>query len=51
MRDLGQYSKFIVAIAGAIIAGLYSYYGAGNELVQTVVAIATALGVYTIPNN
>lgn len=45
-----KYNKFIVAIVGAVVAGLYSYYGAGNQLVQTVVAVVTALGVYTVPN-
>lgn len=45
-----KYNKFIVAIVGAVVAGLYSYYGAGNELVQTLVAVATALGVYGVAN-
>lgn len=46
----GKYTKFIVAIVGAVVAGLYSFYGAGNELVQTIIAVATALGVYQLPN-
>jgi len=45
-----KYNKLIVALVGAAVAGLYSYYGAGNELVQTVVAVVTALGVYQVPN-
>lgn len=46
----GKYTKFIVALVGAAVAGLYSYYGADSEVVQTVIAIVTALGVYRLPN-
>lgn len=46
-----KYNKAIVAVVGAVVAGLYSYYGAGNELVQTFVAVVTALGVYQIRND
>lgn len=45
-----KYNKFIVAIVGAVVAGLYSYYGAGNEAVQTLVAVLTAFGVYGVAN-
>lgn len=47
---MGKYAKLWTALAGAIVAGLYAYYGTGNELVQTAVAVLTALGVYAVPN-
>lgn len=49
--QFSKYSKFIVAIVGALIAGLLLYYGQDvPEWVNYVVLIATALGVYQVPN-
>lgn len=45
-----KYNKAIVAVVGAIIAGLQLYYGNGNEVIQIAIALATALGVYATPN-
>lgn len=45
-----KYNKAIVAVVGAVISGLSLYYGVDNEYVQIAVLIATALGVYGIPN-
>lgn len=47
----GKYSKFIVAIVGAVVAGLFAYFG--NDVptwVNTFIAVLTALGVYQVPN-
>ena len=45
-----KYNKFIVAAVAALIAALNSLYGSGSEVVTLVIAIATALGVYAVPN-
>ena len=45
-----KYNKAIVAVVGAVVAGLTMYYGANNATVQIIVALATALGVYAVPN-
>lgn len=48
--SLGEYSKFIVAIAAAVVSGLVAYYGEDTQLVQTVIAVLSALGVYSVSN-
>lgn len=45
-----KYNKFILAGVAGVVAVLNSLYGSGNEAVSIVVAIATALGVYAVPN-
>lgn len=45
-----KYSKFWVALAGAVVAGLVQYYGKDNTLVSSVVGVLTAAGVYQIKN-
>lgn len=48
---MAKYNKFIVAIVGAVISGLNLYFGDGNpEWVAMLIAVATALGVYQVPN-
>jgi uncharacterized membrane protein len=45
-----KYNKFIVAGIAGVVAVLNSLYGSGSEVVTIVIAIATALGVYAVPN-
>lgn len=45
-----KYNKFIVAIIAGVVAVLNSYYGSGSETVAIVIAVASALGVYAVPN-
>lgn len=45
-----KYNKFIVAAVAGVVAVLTSLYGVDSELVTTIIAIATALGVYAVPN-
>jgi len=47
---MSKYNKFIVAVVGAVIAGLNIFYGPENNLVTLAIAVATALGVYQVPN-
>lgn len=47
--SLGQYSKAITAIIGQALAFATLYYGT-NHWVCLAVAIASALGVYAVPN-
>lgn len=50
MKNLSKYNKFLVAGVAGLVAVLNSFYGSGNEAVTIVIAIATALGVYAVPN-
>ena len=45
-----KYNKAIVAVVGGIISGLGIYYGIDNQIVQVAILVATALGVYSVPN-
>ena len=45
-----KYNKTIVAVVGAVVTGLSLYYGPNNPTVQLVITLATALGVYAVPN-
>ena len=45
-----KYNKFIVAGVAGVVAVLNALYGNGNETVTIIIAIATALGVYSVPN-
>ena len=52
--------KFIAAVVGAILLGLSTFLGIGDgnslfgipadSLVNTIVAVLTAVGVYAVPN-
>ena len=44
-----KYNKTIVAVVAVILTGLNMIYGQ-NDIVQMVIAVATMLGVYQIPN-
>lgn len=46
---LARYNKLWVALLGAIVTVFVQMYGS-NAKVQVVVAVLTALGVYTTPN-
>ena len=48
--NLGPYSKAVTAIIGQALAYATLYYG-GNKWVAAAVAIASALGVYAVPNS
>jgi len=45
-----KYNKFIVAGIAGVVAVLNSLYGNGNDTATILIAIATALGVYAVPN-
>lgn len=45
-----RYNKFIVAGVMGAIAVLTSLYGTDSTYVTALIAIATALGVYAVPN-
>lgn len=49
--NVGQYSKFIVALFGAVVTSLTTYYG-GNppHWLSLVISAATAATVYLVPN-
>lgn len=49
INDLKPYNKFIVALLGAILTTVTQFYG-NNTYVVMVVTLATALGVYSVPN-
>ena len=44
-----KYSKFIIALAGAVLTVLVQFY-ADNSVLQAVLPVLTALGVYQVPN-
>ena len=48
-KNVGAYSKFVVAGAGAIIAGLQPYYGSQHWFTGLTAGLAAAL-VYIVPN-
>ena len=43
--------KFITALVGVLIAILLTRYGHTDQLVNTIILLATAAGVYVVPNN
>lgn len=49
MKSLAKYNKFIVAIIGAIFTVVVQHYGT-NEVVQAIIPVLAALGVYAAPN-
>lgn len=51
LEKFAKYNKFIVAIVGAVISGLLLFYGTDvPEYVNLIILVATALGVYQVPN-
>jgi hypothetical protein len=50
MTWIAQHRKTVVAVVGAAVLIGTSVLGADNAVVQAVIAVATALGVYTAPN-
>ena len=47
--NLGTYSKFVTGIVGQALTYATLYYG-GNRYVAAAVAVASALGVWAVPN-
>lgn len=50
MAAFTKYRKTIVAVVGAVVVILSLQYGPDNALTQAVISLATALGVYALPN-
>ena len=48
--SLGPYSKAVTAVIGQALAYATLYYGT-NKWVAAAVAVASALGVYAVPNS
>jgi hypothetical protein len=49
MPNIAKYSKFITAVAGVAVEYLTAHHVA-TTWVSLIVAVATALGVYVVPN-
>jgi hypothetical protein len=47
--NFGPYGKFVTGIVGQALTYATLYYG-GNKYVAAAVAVASALGVYAVPN-
>lgn len=45
-----QYAKFLTALVGQGLTVAVALYGAGNKWVAVAIAVASALGVYAVPN-
>lgn len=45
-----RYRKFIVALVGVAVMVAASIWGNDNAVLQAVIGLATALGVYQTPN-
>lgn len=50
LKGLGQYAKFLTAIAGQALAYAQFTYGTDNTWVKVATAAAAALAVYAVPN-
>jgi hypothetical protein len=51
MKIPAQYAKFLTALAGQVIVYLQWKYGAsGAQWLPIVLAVASALGVWAVPN-
>lgn len=48
-KNLPKYNKTLIAALGALLTVLNLVF-VGNPQVQTAISIATALGVYQVPN-
>lgn len=49
MSKAANYTKFFVALLGAIVTVVLQFYGT-NKYVQMAVVFLTAVGVYGLPN-
>ena len=49
MPNLGRYSKSVTAVIGQALTYATLYYG-GNHYVAAALAVASALGVWAVPN-
>ena len=47
---MAKYRKFITALVGVVISILLVHYGHSDAVVNDVALLATALGVYVVPN-
>ena len=47
--NFGPYGKFVTGVVGQALTYATLYYG-GNKYVAAAVAVASALGVYAVPN-
>lgn len=47
--SFGKYSKFIVALIGALVV-FVQQMGYDNDIITTLITLATAVGVYSTPN-
>lgn len=43
--------KFVTALVGVLISILLTRYGHTDQLVNNIILLATAAGVYAVPNN
>lgn len=43
--------KFITALVGVVVSMLLAHYGHSDQLVNDVILLATAAGVYVVPNS
>ena len=50
MAKLAPYRKLVVALIGTLVVFLQQYYGVNSEIVVVLISLATALGVYSVPN-
>lgn len=48
--NLGKYAKTIIALGGAAVLILTNRYGSDSQLVEGVIAVLGAIGVYVVPN-
>lgn len=49
MKNLSKYNKFLVAAIAVVLTGLNAVYGM-SPVVQMIIAVATAAGVYQVSN-
>ena len=47
--NFGPYSKFVAGVVGQALTYATLYYG-GNQYVAAAIAVASAFGVYAVPN-
>lgn len=47
---MSKYRKFLTALVGVLVSLALLRYGQSNQVVNAVVLLATALGVYVVPN-
>lgn len=49
LADWRKYNKTLIALLGVVLVALNTIF-LNNQAVEVVVAVATALGVYQVPN-